>query len=80
MLVLAATFNTKTLKQLVPEDRFQRLLERTISFLRRLSPISPTCHNDCLILEKINRHLFGAPSEVYHNEREPQSAANSFSA
>lgn len=84
MLVLSATFNTLYLKSLVPEEDFQRLLERTISFLRRLGPISPTCHTDCIILEKISRSLFGVAEDqkhVYRNEGiEPQSATNSFSA
>ena len=82
MLVLSAAFHNKYLNRLIPTDRFHRLLERTIQFLRRLSPISPTCHNDCAILEKINRLLFGVPSDakhVYRNEVEPTSASNSFS-
>ena len=62
MLVLAATFNSTHMKGLVPEDHFRRLLERTITFLRRLGPISPTCRIDCSILEKIQRVLFEVPA------------------
>lgn len=86
MLVLAATFNCRHMKSLVPEDRFRRLLERTITFLRRLGPISPTCKIDCSILEKIQRVLFDVPADekhVYLNEgvvMDNMSAGGSFSA
>ena len=84
MLVLSAAFYNRYLSQLVNRERFQYLLERTISFLRRLSPISPTCSIDCSILEKIQRLLFPVKSEekyIYQNEGvENMSAANSFSA
>ncbi|KAK5119423.1 hypothetical protein LTR85_007523 [Meristemomyces frigidus] len=84
MLVLSATFYNRYLNKLVPPERFQGLLERTISFLRRLAPISPTCNIDCSILEKIHRQLFGLPQDVKHFYRnegiEPVSATNSFSA
>jgi hypothetical protein len=55
MLVLSATWHNEHLRKLVDPDDFQRLLGRTISFLHRLSPISPTCQLDCSILEKIQR-------------------------
>lgn len=58
MLVLSATYNSLYLKQLVPEDKFKALLKRTIKFLRRLAPISPTSRADCLILEKFEKTLF----------------------
>lgn len=84
MLVLSATYYNNYLKKLVPPERFQRLLERTISFLRRLAPISPTCNIDCGILEKIHRQLFDIPQDVKHFYRnegvEPMSASHSFSA
>lgn len=90
MLVLSATYHNGSLKKLVPAERFQALLERTIKFLRRLGPISPTCAIDCSILEKIHRRLFGVTSEAKHlfsNEKhfyrdehvQPPSATNSFS-
>jgi hypothetical protein len=58
MLVLSATYSSPYLKQLVPEDKFKALLKRTIKFLRRLAPISPTSRADCLILEKFETTLF----------------------
>ena len=81
MLVLAATFYNNWLKTLVPEAEFSRLLERTIKFLRRLAPISPTCWHDCHILERISKLLFGnippGAEHMYRNEIEPPSAAGS---
>jgi hypothetical protein len=59
MLVLSAVWRTQLLRRLVDQDRFQGLLERTISFLDELSAISPTCQHDCDILKKIRRVLFG---------------------
>ena len=82
MLVLAAAFNTPYLRTLVDKERFQRLLGRTITFLRKLSPISPTCYNDCGILEGISRLLFPTTTAdakgLYRNELEPRSATASF--
>ena len=82
MLVLAAVYYDKTLKRLIEDvPRFKRLLDRTIRFLRRLAPISPTCANDCGILENIRHRLFGVPDdvkEVYDGEKEPRSVQNSF--
>ena len=86
MLVLSAAYHNKYCKKLVDVERFQPLLIRTISFLRRLGPISPTCAIDCAILEKINKLLFGVaqhyknPMDIYTKEREPMSATNSFGA
>ena len=86
MLVLSATYHNKYLKVLIDQERFQKLLTRTIGFLRRLGPISPTCAIDCAILEKINKALFGVaqqyknPNEIYSKETDPASASNSFSA
>lgn len=80
MLVLSATWRTPYLRKLINQDRFQYLLGRTIGFLRKLSPISPTCQLDCSILEKIQRVLFGIPPDekpMYHGEKE---FANSFSS
>lgn len=86
MLVLSSVFFNNWLRTLITEDRFQALLERTIRFLRKLSKISPTCSNDCQILESISKLLFGnVPPDakyMYRNEMEPQSlpgsAATSF--
>jgi hypothetical protein len=43
---------------LVDETNLRDLLSRTISFLDRLAPISPTCQADCLILKKVQRLIF----------------------
>lgn len=61
MLVLSATWRTHFLRKLIDQDRFQALLDRTICFLSKLSSISPTCRDDCKILEKIRLFLFGGP-------------------
>jgi hypothetical protein len=58
MLVLSATYNSIYLRKLVPEDKFKALLKRTINFLRRLAPISPTSRADCHILEGFEKTLF----------------------
>lgn len=83
MLVLAAAYNNRYLRNFVDKDRFHQLIERTIGFLRRLAPISPTCAFDCSILERISRYLFATPladtKMIYRNEGyEPQSSTTSF--
>lgn len=83
--MLTAVVKSSIFKSLVPEEEYHRLLKRTIAFLRRLSPISPTCQADCGILEKFSNTLFGLErnqdlKDVYHNEGvEMMSASNSFS-
>lgn len=66
MLVLTAVVKSTHLKTLVPEDDYHRLLKRTIAFLRKLSPISPTCQADCGILERFRNTLF--PDLIERNE------------
>jgi hypothetical protein len=61
MLVLSAAWRTHHMRKLIDPDRFQALLGRTIGFLRKFSAISPTCQQDCVILERIQRVLFGTP-------------------
>jgi hypothetical protein len=72
MLVLSATHESDYLCKLVPREKFQKLMARTIKFLRRLAPISETCRLDCGILEKFNKTIFGIEDydmqEVYRNE------------
>ncbi len=88
MLVLSATYYSSYLNFLVSDqkDRFQRLLSRTIKFLKRLSAISPTCAVDYAILENIQKALFHVPPEerhIYRNEGITEgmtSADGSFSA
>lgn len=79
MLVLSAAYYTPWLKAFVDTDRFEKLLSRTVTFLRRLARISPTCAIDCQILEKVSLCIFGAGDQkhVYHNELEPPSGPNS---
>lgn len=82
MLVLSAAYESPLLGTWVPQERFQQLMQRTITFLRRLAPISPTSAADCGILEKFNKILFPTASEephVYKNEGvEAMSATASF--
>ncbi|KAK5115511.1 hypothetical protein LTR62_001170 [Meristemomyces frigidus] len=86
MLVLSATFYKDRMRTLVPEDKFRTLLHRTIGFLRRLGPISPTFQIDCTILERIQKTLFPVPLDAenaYLNEgivNDVMSATQSFSA
>ena len=61
MLVLSTVWQNGSLRELIDKDRFQKLLARTIGFLCKLSTISPTCQQDCAILEGIQRVLFGSP-------------------
>jgi hypothetical protein len=72
MLVLSAAHESDYLRQLVPREKFQALMVRTIKFLRRLAPISETCRLDCGILEKFNKTIFGIEGrdmqDVYRNE------------
>jgi hypothetical protein len=50
MLVLAATYKS-WLYQLVPEEEFFRLMDRTIEFLRRLTPLSPVFATNMRVLQ-----------------------------
>ncbi|KAI7462081.1 hypothetical protein KC357_g8578 [Hortaea werneckii] len=68
MLVLSAAFQDGVLKQMIDEERFKYLLERTRSFLRRWTPTWTTCAFECGILESIQRALFGKKE----NDREFQ--------
>lgn len=58
MLILSVVYNSPYLGTLASKDKFKKLLERTIGFLRKLSLISPTCTVDCEILETLNNILF----------------------
>lgn len=71
MLVLSAVWRTEYLRKLIDQDRFQRLLGRTIGLLHKLSAISPTCRLDCDILKRIQHVLFDIPADekpTYHGE------------
>lgn len=72
MLVLAAVYNCRIdwLKELVPRERLQKLLSRTIAFIRRLQYASSVAVSDILILEAIDRALFPERdgNDLYKNE------------
>lgn len=72
MLVLSAVYNCKFdwLKELVPKERLQQLLDRTIGFIRRLQHASSVAKTDVMILETIDRTLFPGKdgSNIYENE------------
>lgn len=82
MLVLCAVYNNNWLHNMVSGEKLKQLLLRTIKFLRRLAPISPTCKADCGILEKFRNHLFPITDDaksVYKEESvQPNSAETSF--
>jgi hypothetical protein len=73
MLVLAAVYNCDIdwLKELVPKDKLRRLLRRTITFIRHLQHASSVARSDIVILEEVDRALFGNSdgSNIYQNER-----------
>jgi hypothetical protein len=60
MLVLAGTYNSE-LSSLVDGTELERLLDRTIRFLKLSEEISPTLKRDGKILEHIRVTLFGNP-------------------
>jgi len=55
MLVLAATYKSPSLHWLIPEKVFNRLMDRTITFLSELAPISPTMQMNVKILQNAKR-------------------------
>lgn len=59
MLVLAATYKSH-LSRLVNRNKLEELLDRTINFLGKYSPISPTLKKDAEILHDIKQQIFGA--------------------
>ena len=58
MLVMAATYCSRL--GLVKKGELQTLLDRTISFLRRLRNISETLEEDCRILETVQQVVFNS--------------------
>lgn len=64
MLILSVVYNKPYLGTLALKDKFKKLLERTIGFLRKLSLISPTCTVDCEILETLNNILFSIGEDI----------------
>jgi len=62
MLVLGATHQS-WLRNLVPREQLDRLLDRTIHVLRSLVPISPTMKYNTMVLERMQQHLLGVIPE-----------------
>jgi hypothetical protein len=60
MLVLAGTYNSE-LSSLVDGAELERLLDRTIRFLKLTEKMSPTLNRDAKILEHIRVTLFHNP-------------------
>lgn len=58
VLVLATTYKSKSLGQLVSKTQLAQLFERTINFLRSHSSISATLAEDAKILELVRRIVF----------------------
>jgi len=58
MLVLAATYKSSTLSQLVDGNRLDTLFTRTIRELRKSAAISPTLKMDAQILEHLRKEIF----------------------
>jgi hypothetical protein len=63
MLVLSATY-TSSLSELVDRSTLERLLKRTILFLRRHENFSPTLRTDARILSEIYEKIFGAAASL----------------
>lgn len=66
--MLQAATRHPVLKELVPQDKLNHLLIKTIAFLRNLSPISPTLKFDAKILELSMRSLPLPSSSFSSNE------------
>ena len=60
MLVLSATYKSTSpdLSKLIPRERLEELFDRTITFLRRLMPLSESLEQDVIILEALRKLLF----------------------
>ncbi|KAL8786662.1 MAG: hypothetical protein Q9195_008116 [Heterodermia aff. obscurata] len=60
ILVLSATFKSRSLvlSRLITPEKLDRLFERTITFLRRLSPLSESLGRDAKILEALREVVF----------------------
>lgn len=60
MLVLSATYKS-SLSELVDYNALDRLLKRTIGFLRQSQHISPSLRTDALILAGVYEKIFSKP-------------------
>lgn len=63
MLVLSATYMS-CLQELVPKEKFEQLLKRTIRFLLANENISPSLRADARILTEIYHKIFGQPPQL----------------
>jgi hypothetical protein len=59
MLVLAGTYRSH-LSRLISRKKLEELLIRTIEFLDKYSPISPTLKKDVEMLRDIKQQIFGS--------------------
>lgn len=57
VMLLVAASRSETLSEFIATDNIQRLLENVVSFLKQLSPISPTAAADCGILQGVGTAL-----------------------
>lgn len=58
LIVLATTYKSKILHDLVPREKLEKLFDRTIRFLRQHRNISLTLNQDANILEMIREVVF----------------------
>jgi hypothetical protein len=59
VLVLATTYRSRSLHNLVPRDKLEHLFDRTIKFLHSLGPISATLETDSKILTRLREDVLG---------------------
>jgi hypothetical protein len=59
VLVLATTYRSRSLHNLVPRDKLEHLFDRTIKFLHSLGPISATLETDSKILARLREDVLG---------------------
>lgn len=81
MLILAAAYNSQIpwVNALVPQEKFEALLTRTINFLRKLWNISETIKEDIGHLEKLQQ-LFRFKTTSSEVARSDIRMYNSFSS
>lgn len=76
MLVLAATYKSKSLHKLVPRDKLERLFDRTIKFLHSLGPISSTLETDSQILALLREDVL--KREAMHGREGTSFSSNGY--
>lgn len=73
MLVLSATFFSP-LSYLVPRDKLERLLARTIEFFRPMAHLSPTFQKDLEVLEQTELIVKGKKPYIVKGPSTPSSS------